>query len=274
MALQKCKDWISNFSSSTKNNPSCGTSVNEKRMRVGCLGLIIILFGFSISTVYAGSPYIRNSIGESSKTKGKDSFPCVPVSSWVGERFLFAPREKYLQGYGYQELRFNDEGFGSRTLNYDEYVGRIAVLKSVFLPYSISLWEITFEMEDNSEKLVLKYVTECPRLKHLIPIRVLDKARNKWKGKTLWLKEKTTLGTYDEESGKYDSFLGEKHSSVKVIDVVAGWNNSRPVRFILKTKSGKVGFLDVVTSGMNWRLPENYEFEPDYFEKYFLVEII
>ena len=86
--------------------------------------LIICIFTlFQTSIAFAGSPYIQKSIGKEEKkdlevNKEKDLFPYRPVSSWKGERFIFLPKEKKWQDFGYGGDFYDEDGKKLRRLSY------------------------------------------------------------------------------------------------------------------------------------------------------------
>lgn len=221
--------------------------------------LFFIFFIYLIvqpNVIYAQNPYIREgSIGKNTTPDviKNDSFPFRPISSWIGERFIFLPRSKSTQKYGYQSFK------GSPS--YDKYVGRIA--KVISVKERTGLWDINFEMEDNGHKLTATAYTES--IDDIAPVADIDSARSKWLGKTLWL-VKNKLDTYNEDIEEFGSVKLKKYSPVKVIDIVCGWYNHIPVRFILKTSTGEEGFEDINLSGTNVSaiLRDNGKFE-DYF---------
>ncbi|MEP7336183.1 MAG: hypothetical protein ABI977_00335, partial [Acidobacteriota bacterium] len=78
----------------------------------------------------------------------------------------------------------------------------------------------------------------------------IHNASQHWLGKTLWCKE-GRLSIYDEQTGAVSFITIKKYSPLKIVDVVAGWNEEKPVRFLLETADGKRGFVDLNLSGTN-----------------------
>src|ERR1035437_8342080 len=76
---------------------------------------------------YGQNPYIgSNSVGKVSKPDDaitKQGLRFRPMTSWVGERFIFLPTSKLLQTYGYQSF-----GLG---VSYSDHVGRIAKVTKI-----------------------------------------------------------------------------------------------------------------------------------------------
>jgi hypothetical protein len=84
--------------------------------------------------------------------------------------------------------------------------------------------------------------------------------------KTLWFK-KSELVLYDEEKDKFSGINFKKYSPVKVIDIIAGWYNTAPVRFIIQSTEGNEGFVDINLSGTNVseKLRVHSRFEDNFF---------
>jgi hypothetical protein len=195
--------------------------------------------------------YIREgSIGNEkvkTDTPKNDIFRFRPLSEWVGERLIFLPQPKSCQESGYSWLWLDS------PLPYNKYVGRIAKVISV-IRYEDGQksyekgWQIEFEMEDDKSKLLAKgddrYSESLSNYMDITPVADIDNARSKWLGKTLWHKTKS-INTYDEKTGDCGSIEIKQYCPVKIIDIVAGWYCEKPIRFILRTPSGKVGYEDV-----------------------------
>jgi hypothetical protein len=215
--------------------------------------------------------YIRKSVGtekSEADTAKNDPFSTIPIESWVGERFIFLPRQKSLREYGYQSIHKPKHEFS--ILPYDKYVGRIAKVTAV-TPSKTGLssaYEIELTLEDTGEKVRAEAVSRG--VKGLALVRDIDNARALYLGKTLRLKE-PFLRTYNEATGKNDVIVAAD-SLIKVIDIVAGWDEESPVRFVVKTSSGEEGFVDVSMSDTN--VSEYTKAYKTYnkFEKSFLIE--
>lgn len=78
----------------------------------------------------------------------------------------------------------------------------------------------------------------------------IDSARARWVGKTLKFKGKE-LHTYDAKVDKEDVIEVPLHTPVKVVDIVAGWYDAMPVRFIVQLPDGREGYVDVNMSNTN-----------------------
>lgn len=200
--------------------------------------VIFLFIAWIISTnVQAQSPFVHEgSIGEVTKKPQPEGFGTLEIQDWVGQRFIFLPQTKKIQSYGYQSF--------DPKLSYDDWVGKIVTVTEVS---SDILPKITFKTDDGKLITATAY---GETIEDIAPLRDLEYARTNWLGKTLWLRG-SELVTYDDATDQYGSVELKRFSPVKVQDVVAGWYNNTPIRFILKTDDGKVGFLDVNVSGTN-----------------------
>jgi len=166
------------------------------------------------------------------------------IASWTGERFVFLPKHKTLQKFGYRNFHIGNDLYNCPS--YSEYVGRIA--KVVSVREWCDHWDVQFEMEDNGERV--SAVARGGGIDGIAPVADIARARDGWLGKTLWYK-KTWIERYDEHTGTMRPVYLEKNTRVKVVDVVAGWSHDKPVRFVLKTADGKQGYTDITWSGTN-----------------------
>jgi hypothetical protein len=222
------------------------------------------------------SKYIKT--GSIGRQKSISSISSAPVyrslEMLVGERIIFLPKRLSMQHYGYQSFSGGTGQFGHPT--YAEAVGRIGLITKVSdNSYS---GRITVQMEDNNQIYV---GSGTDSIDGIAIVSEIDHARKEYLGKTLWLK-RTYLETYNEskelseetsfpkmvtiqdlKKADLDKIKLKKYSPVKVIDVVAGWNNDNPIRFILRTNSGQEGYDDVTITGSNVPsiLRETFTFE-------------
>jgi len=222
--------------------------------------LISLVIPFNVT--YAQNSYIhKESIGKSTTPSviKKEAFAFYPISSWVGKRFIFLPSPKSLQKSGYQSFKGGDGEYGHPS--YNKYVGRIA--KVVSVNKEQSLYNVQFVMEDDGHRLTATAYSE--NIWDIALIADIDNARSKWLDKTLWYAG-NKLVTYNEDTEKFGSVNVKKYLPVKVTDIVLGWFEHQPIRFILQTSSGKEGFRDINLSGTNTsnRLRDNVRFK-DYF---------
>ena len=131
----------------------------------------VVLFGSSVvfAQTEPNNPYVRQgSIGEK-KEEAKvpdDPYYALPIDKWQNQRFIFMPREKMFQEFGYRGftiLKVDKKGKGSfampiSNIPYDKYVGRIAkvtAVNKIKSEYSLSeRLQIEFSLEDTGEKLM------------------------------------------------------------------------------------------------------------------------
>ena len=225
---------------------------------------LFILFSFQTNLILGQNPYIREgSIGrqkEQTDTLSRDALLFCPIESWIGERFIFLPQPKSLQRYGYQSFSSGKGKYGiAIRSSYRECVGRVGTIIEVNNGYSN---RITIKMDDNGQI----YTGEgSESIDGIAPLSDIDNARSKWLGKTLWYKRKD-IATYNDATEGFGNIILKKYSPVKVVDVIAGWYNHQPIRFILEVPSGEEGFIDINLSGTNVPviLRDNMRFE-DFF---------
>ena len=201
---------------------------------IGCFAFLSIAVG------QTQNPYVRQgSIGKRvtpDTAVSEGAFPFRPISEWIGQRFIFLPKSKKTQSYGYHN-------FG---VGYDKYVGRIAKVISVDKNGNYPL--VTFKLEDNGKELEATAYTET--IKGIGPVADIDSARARWLHRTLWQKG-SGLVLYDEEKDEFRSVKLKKYSPVQVVDIVAGWYEDTPVRFIIRSQAGDEGYVDLNLSGTN-----------------------
>ena len=143
------------------------------------------------------------------------AFVTRPINEWVGLRFMFLPQRKTFQKYGYQSLY--KLGDGRKSLPYDQYKNRIGRVIKV-TPFAHGHY-VELVLEDTQEKIIAEAFADSVR--GLGPMDDLEKARSKYKGKTLWTME--TLNTYNEELDELGVSIPRRYLAVKVIDVVPAW---------------------------------------------------
>ncbi|MBI3422517.1 MAG: hypothetical protein HY011_06220 [Acidobacteria bacterium] len=78
----------------------------------------------------------------------------------------------------------------------------------------------------------------------LLLIDDLEKARQQWLGQILWCRQ-MRLSTYDDATDQLSSLPLAKYAPLKVIAIQPGWDEEKPLRFVLQTSEGKQGFLDL-----------------------------
>ena len=183
---------------------------------------------------------------EEAKSPDQNPFPTRPVIKWVGERFVFLPIET-AQEYGYMSV-FSTKDKSVNYLPYREYVGRVAKVTKV----EPSAYDLELVLEDTGEKV---YGTVSDGvIKDMALVADIENAHALYVGKTLWTEETMHTCTEDgyvERTGEEELKTPLGFSPVKVIDVVAGWDVEKPVRFVVQLPSGKEGYIDVQMSDTN-----------------------
>lgn len=212
------------------------------------LSFIFLLINYGGST-FAQDPYLHDgSIGAQNKpTEDRAvSSPLSyrPIEKLAGEQFIFLPKFKGSQKYGYQSCTGGNGEFG-RPL-YSEAVGRIGTIMKV-VKFEL-FHHVAIEMLDN------KQTYECDAYSGSIDglgsIQDLDDAKRKWKGKTVWYKEGKII-TYNADDDSFGELKVKRLSRGLVTNVVAAWSEFTPVRILFKLETGEEGFIDINASGTN-----------------------
>jgi len=177
--------------------------------------------------------------------EAEDPFVFLPISSWVGERFVFLPMNASVREFGYSSFKGGEGRYGRPE--YDKYVGRIAKVVSV-VDRRFGTWNVEFEIKDDGRRLTA--TAYGGSIHNIALVADADNAGEKWLGKTLWYSG-ASIATYDEDTEKFGGIKVKKYSPVKVVGITLGWYNSSPVKFVLQTASGKIGFVDLNLSGTN-----------------------
>jgi hypothetical protein len=178
---------------------------------------------------------------EAAEPPDQNPFPTRPVTEWVGERLVFLNME-ICQEYGYMSVRRTKDQAGD-ALPYREYVGRVAKVTRV----EPSEYIIRLVLEDTGEKVygtVSRGVIEDMAL-----VADIENARALYVGETLWTGE--LVYTHVEGAGEKYLDTPAGFFPVTVIDVVPGWDEERPVRFVVRIPSGEEGYIDVQMSETN-----------------------
>jgi hypothetical protein len=178
---------------------------------------------------------------EEAGSLNQHSFPTRPVTTWVGERLVFLHKE-ICQEYGYMSVRRTKDQAGE-ALPFREYVGRVAKVTRV----EPSEYIIKLVLEDTGEKV---YGTvSLGVIENMALVADIENARALYVGKTLW----TEGLVYTHVEGTGEKYLDTPAGffPVQVIDVVPGWDEERPVRFIVRIPSGEEGYVEVQMSDTN-----------------------
>lgn len=173
-----------------------------------------------------------------------------PITCWTGQKILFLPASASIQQYGYQAFKGGTGRFGN--VAYQEGVGRTGTVTKVSRG-QYGGFDVEVKMDDNGQTYVGHASFDDPFVSTLSGVALLTElqaARTALKGKQVWLSSKY-LGQYDANTGKVSSINVQRFQKVTVQDVVAGWYNYNPVRLIVKTENGDIGFDDIAFNGYN-----------------------
>jgi hypothetical protein len=229
--------------------------------------LCLIAFSYMIApaNVFAQPPNPQNIVPEKKAgdpvepaLNAATLFPFVPINSWGGQRFIFLSGPKASENGTYDD-------FSGRLVR-KQYQGRVA--KVIAVSDFSGRVHLEFEMEDTHERLRARTLPNKESVKGIAPIDDISNARSRWAGKTLWC-VLPRLSTYDEQNDLAGSITLKRYSALKVVDVVSGWDEEKPVRFLLETADGKRGFLDLNLSGTNVFKEVRHLFRMEY---HFLTE--
>ena|GEM_PF-2259802 len=210
-----------------------------------CLPLILV----TTSTILFAQETNRQNITAEKRTEPKTAeaaptaavlYPFHPMNEWVGQRFIFLPGPKSSANSAYEDF--------SGKVTRKQYQGRIA--KVISVSDFGGRMHLEFEMEDTQDRIRARTLPDKHIIMGMALIDDIDQARSQWAGKSLWYKH-MMLSTYDEQIDVTNQIPIKRYSRVKVIDVVPGWDEEKPVRFLLETADGKRGFLDLNLSGTN-----------------------
>jgi hypothetical protein len=209
--------------------------------------------------------HLRPTDGAEIARRHKQLFRKRPIPTWEGESFVFMRMRKSLQKFGYQAI-FKDSRVGKSvavkydtyrggSLPYEEFTGRVAVVSKLKQGLSAGFWRIELRLEDTGEKLLADADSFSEVIPDIALVADIENARSLYVGTSLWTTH--LLHVYDEDTDELDFVLPNhegvtfEHAAVKVLDVIAGWSTTQPVRFIVETTNGAKGFIDVILSGTN-----------------------
>jgi hypothetical protein len=159
----------------------------------------------------------------------KQRFPALPVPRWDGRKFIFLPKSKKLQEYGYSEL--DNENGPSRHPIYKECVGKIATVE---LLEDGPEYKVAFHMRDGTGYTWSGH-NEDPGIGGIALLRDIKLARNNWVGETLWLKNHRDSNCIP----------------VRVTEIRPSHYSGSPMSFLLKTPSGDTISVDCQLSSTN-----------------------
>lgn len=234
-----------NIQSQEVSEFSMRTFPHVRSARVSLLLLVL-------TTVATGSPVSHSALPRQDGTAQTSSgsateFETKSITEWAGERFVFLGRDPSLRKYGYQLIYPAGQMVG--TLPYDGYVGKVVRVTAV-TPSSTRVsgsYNVEMVVEETGERL--RALASGGNVSGLGPVADIERARS-LVGKTLW-RDAGSLQALDEQSGRVSFVNVEPFDALRVVAVTAGWDDSAPVRVVVRPPAGVEGFVDVNFSGTN-----------------------
>jgi len=240
---------------------------------------LLIVFTLFISLILTNIIHAQRSIGEvgsedyKATEKGKLDYR---VKEWMDEKFIFLEQPKLLQQYGYifnLDKIFSMRGYNpeletkAKTLRYDKFVGKIVkVIEIEDDPLRYGDYTITFNVEELNIKIYRS--TYQGHIDGIAFFDDLSKAKERWLGKTIYLKQRAIL-TYNAELDKWGEVKIKIGYPLKVKDIWWGFNSIQPLWIIVETARGEKGYIPTAFSWTNiysnwWT--KNRPWEDDFFE--------
>lgn len=218
--------------------------------------------------ILAESTYIKSgSIGNMEKedtNKQVNYLPYRSIQDLVGEKILFLPQISGTSSKEYWSIYvgiFSDSVSERKHASYAQLAGKTALVTKIVEGH---FPKIVFQLENGD---LYSAFASKDSIEEIAPLNDLDYAQKKFIGTTLWIK-KNSLSIFDAKNNKYGAITIKKYIPVKVMDIAAGMTNNAPIRFILQTNSGEIGFTDIDLSGTN--VSPIYK-DHDRFDKYFFT---
>ena len=193
----------------------------KKITRIALQFTLVAIF----SIIALAQPESRQNVAPEKKSDSKPVeaaptlFPYHPIGSWPGKRFVFLPRPNGSESGTYEDF--------TRAVTHQKYAGRVA--RVVSADDSGARAYIEFEMEDDGEKLRVFTVAGKESVRGMALLDDIENARKQWAGKTVWSKM-LMISSYDEQSGAITMTPVKKFGPLKVVDVIPGWDEEKPVR--------------------------------------------
>ena len=219
------------------------------------------------------SPFLKNSsIGKPAPApvikEDPYSLPGLTPENSVGKELIFTPVSPKIQRNAYDYKFVRGLGVETKTLPYDKYVGRIAVIENVtslskyvvdnedsagsIPPGTQRLYDnrsgyvFAVKMKDTGDKFLLLLEHSFEWFKNLAELAELEFAQKKLLNQKLWLNT-LKVYTYDAASDVQTTVSVPKWTGVLVKDVTLG-DGANPVRLVLQLGRGQECYLDVCLS--------------------------
>ncbi len=153
----------------------------------------------------------------------------IPISEWVGNKFIFIPLNKYAQKKGYLISDFT-------YIPYEKYLGKtITAVKHEKSKELSSKEEVHFKVDETGEEIVLPVVLN--NVDGIVLKRDYDYAQKELLGKTLWLKNREARSV--DPNSNESSIRVKNLQPVTVTGVELDEEESWPIRFYLKSADGQ-----------------------------------
>lgn len=236
-------------------------NISTTSLRCKPLVLLLTLAWTTLACSRALAQYVRDgSIGRPATSPRtaltpttKPVFPTLGIPDWKGQKLIFLPQTPSLRKYGYQRFRGGKGIYGQPT--YAECAGKVATVLDVEQDISgdLVVYKIRLRLDDGGKVYVgeaLARSLEIPTLDGVALLSDIKRAKDQWVGKKLWINEDCLL-TYDATKDEHGEVPVRRLSAVTIVDVVAGTDQSWPVRFIVRSEDGTEGFRDTHISDTN-----------------------
>lgn len=220
--------------------------IGGRPMKIGLSAVLLCMsfLGSSFAQEYREDAERYSKIVGTQKENPVLSAAC-PLNAWLGKRFVFLPKPtKAPLGPPYGHFQTGGRLF--TYPEYEDYVGKM--VKAVQVRQVHDRWEVKFEVSGSRE--MISATTWSGGISGIAPLKDIREARERWMGKTLWLK-KGKMRLYHDAVGKNGWIQVGPGAPLKVVNVIPGNDHNTPVRFILKTYTGQSGYVDVAWSRTN-----------------------
>jgi hypothetical protein len=173
----------------------------------------------------------------------------LELQDWIGQRFVILPanasaREPWLNGF-------------TPPISANEWAGTVITAirfdlgnRPATMPLTTGSVSVEFTTESGK---TLRAEAVNGSVRGIAPERDIESARRAWTNRSLWLVQQS-IATYDP-SAPGSTALRWRHvgrtAHVVVKDVVPGSQTNTPVRFIVQTDDGRMGFVDLRVSDTN-----------------------
>lgn len=216
------------------------------------LATLLVSMGLPLAATAQDRPLVEDLRVGATEAPAQPSFPEAPLpfGQWAGEEFVFLPTVKMYEEEGYPDCRKQGEP-KTLHLTYQETVGRVGTVLEVTQPDKYRM-VLRLKMNDSGEVIecTASIIGQDISFDGLGLVKDIILAREAWEGNTYYTRMRQYL-TYDAATGERGRLDVKKFSPVKVISVSAGFTNIGPVRVVVQTNDGRVGYFEAAYSGTN-----------------------